>query len=52
MLPFFFFFGRVLACEILDPKPGIEPGPWQEKHGPDHWTARELPCTALMSADF
>ena len=29
---FFFSFGHV-ACGILVPQPGIEPGPWQQKPG-------------------
>ena len=40
-----------LACEILDPKAGIEPGPWQGKHGV---LTTGLPgnCLVLVFADF
>ena len=32
LIPFFFFFlPRCMACKILIPWPGIEPGPWQWK---------------------
>ena len=33
-----------MACGILVPRPGIEPGPSAVKAwSPNHWTARELP---------
>ena len=33
-----------MACGILAPQPGIEPGPSAVKaSSPNHWTARELP---------
>ena len=38
-----FFFGRV-ACEILVPRPGIEPmSPALEVQSLNHWTTREVP---------
>ena len=40
-----FFFGpRRMACGILVPQPGIEPGPSAVKAwSPNHWTTREFP---------
>ena len=43
---FFFFFLWLLcvACGILVLPPGIEPEPLvSERHGLNHWTAREVP---------
>ena len=48
-IPFCFIFGggcvvRRVACGILVPRPGIEPGATEMKAlNPNHWTARELP---------
>ena len=34
----------LFACQILVPRPGIEPGPSAvEAQSPDPWTAREVP---------
>ena len=39
-----FFWPRHVACEILVPHPGIEPGPTAVKaRSPNHWTARGFP---------
>ena len=39
-----FFWLRHMACKILVPGPGIEPGPTAVKAlSPDHWTTREFP---------
>ena len=36
-----------MACGILVPGPGIEPGPSAVRvQSPNHWTAREVPCPA------
>ena len=41
---FFFFWPRHVACGILVPQPGIEPGPSALKvQSPNHWTTREFP---------
>ena len=41
---FLFFKLHSLACEILGPQTGIEPGPWAVRaRSPNHWTAREFP---------
>ena len=40
----FFFPPRHVACGILVPRPGIEPGPSAVKaQNPNHWTTREFP---------
>ena len=41
--PFFFFFLAMnVACGILVPQPGIEPGPLEvEAQSPNHWSIRE-----------
>ena len=42
-LSFFFFWPHRVACGILVPQPGIEPGPSAVKaRSPNHWTAREF----------
>ena len=44
LLFFFFFWKYCLACEILVPRPGIEPRPLAVRlWSPNHWTAREFP---------
>ena len=43
---FFFFWLSHMACGILVPQPGIEPGPSAVKAwSPNHWTAREFSFT-------
>ena len=37
---FFFFWLPHAACKILVPGPGTEPGLWQRKPNPNHWTTR------------
>ena len=45
----YLFWLCLTACEILIPRPGIEPGPSAVKvQSPNHWTAREYPATALF----
>ena len=40
----FFFWPCRMACGILVPQPGIEPGPLAMRpQSPNHWTAREFP---------
>ena len=40
----FLFWPCSVACGILVPRPGIEPGPSAVKaQSPNHWTAREFP---------
>ena len=40
----FFFFSGHVACGILGPGPGIEPGPSAVKvWSLNHWTAKEFP---------
>lgn len=42
----FFFF----PCGLLVPQPGAEPGSLAVKaQSPDHWTAREVPCTCDLT---
>ena len=39
----FFVWPGLMACEILVPQPGTEPGPSSAKgQSPNHWTAREF----------
>ena len=41
---FLFFWPHHVACGILVPRPGIEPGPSSVKaQNPNHWTTREFP---------
>ena len=50
----FLFWTHLMACGVLVPQPGIEPGPLSVKaQSPNHWTAREFPifklCTCCLS---
>ena len=46
---FFLFWLRRAACEILVPRPGIEPWPWAVRTpSPNHWTAREFPRKVIF----
>ena len=46
---FGFFWPCLLACRILVPQSGIEPGPRAVKaQSPNHWTTREFPYFALF----
>ena len=49
---FFFFFGLCcLACGILVPRPGIEPGPSAVRaQSPNDWTTREFPHYILKTS--
>ena len=39
-----------VACGILVPQPGVEPGPLAvEAQSTNHWIAREVPVTSLQS---
>ena len=39
----FFFWPHPVACGVLVPRPGMEPGPPSvEAQSPNHWTAREV----------
>ena len=45
----FCFWPHRVACGILVPSPGIEPGPPAvETWSPNHWTAREFPVILLI----
>ena len=45
----FFFWPRHMACEILVPKPGIEPRPPAVKvPSPNYCTAREFPPKSIF----
>ena len=45
---FFFFLPHCMACRILVPWSGIEPGPSAVKvWSPNHWTTREFPMTTF-----
>ena len=45
---FFFFWPHRMACGILVPQPGIEPGTMAVKMlSPNHWTTRKFPRKAL-----
>ena len=49
---FFFFFGH-MACGLLVPWPGIEPGNSAVKaRSPNHWTTREFPLTKSLDPFF
>ena len=50
--PFFFFFWpHSVACEILVPRPRIEPTALAVKvQSPNHWTTREFPLQAFSYA--
>ena len=42
-------WGGCVACRILVPRPGIEPGPPAvEAQGPNHWTTREYPILKIF----
>ena len=44
LLLFFFFWPHHADCEILDPRPGIKPGPLVVKvRSPNLWATREIP---------
>ena len=44
---FFFFLPHHMACGILVPQPGVEPGPSAVRAWSlNHWTAREFPRIA------
>ena len=46
---FIYFWLRCVACGILVPQPGMEPGPPAvEARSPNHWTAREFPSTVYF----
>ena len=50
---FFFFWPCHMACRLLVPQPGLEPGPSAVKaSSPSHWTAREFPKTSFFLALF
>ena len=44
----FIFLPHCVACEILVPRPGIEPGPSAVRvQSLNHWTARKFPTVAF-----
>ena len=48
-----FFLPHWVACGILVPQPGIEPGPLAERAwSPNHWTAREFPELWLFLSHY
>ena len=45
----FYFLPRRMACGILVPQPGTEPGALAVKApSPNHWTAREFPGLCVL----
>ena len=52
-VPFFFFFPKAVACEILVPRPGIEPTPLTlEVQSLNPWTPRNPRSFALAFASI
>ena len=46
----FLFLAHCMACRILVPRPGIEPGPSAVKvPSLNHWTAREFPVSFFLN---
>ena len=51
--PFFFFWPCRVACGILIPPPGIEPGfPAVKVPSPNHWTMKEFPGRIIFYCIF
>ena len=48
----YFFWPCCVACGIFIPWPGVEPTrPTTATQSPNHWTAREVPENAIISAE-